>query len=73
MKLDGSFLKFVDKVLYRLKEGQREYGNKSFSMEPDVLLTEIEEEILDICGWAYILHTRMEKLRDAVVAANAAR
>jgi hypothetical protein len=73
MPVDGNFLKFVDKVLSRLKAGQKEYGDKSFSMEPDVLLTEIEEEILDICGWAYILHVRMEKLRNAVVAADAAR
>tara|TARA_E500000081_G_scaffold54588_1_gene57501 strand:- start:371 stop:592 length:222 start_codon:yes stop_codon:yes gene_type:complete len=73
MENDGSFLKFVDKVLYRLKAGQREYGNKSFSMEPDVLLQEIEEEILDICGWAYILHVRMEKLRSAVVAIDEKR
>lgn len=72
MKNDGSFLKFVDKVLHRLKAGQRAYGDKSFSMEPEVLLTEIEEEILDICGWAYILHVRMEKLRSAVRAIDAA-
>jgi hypothetical protein len=73
MTPDGNFLKFVDKVLHRLKAGQREYGDKSFSMEPDVLLTEIEEEILDICGWAYILHVRMEKLRNAVAVINDAR
>ena len=71
MEIDGSFLKFADKVLHRLQEGQREYGSKSFSMEPNVLLTEIEEELLDVCGWAYILQVRMDKVRKAMAALDA--
>ncbi len=71
MEIDGSFLKFADKVLHRLRAGQQEYGSKSFSMEPDVLLTEIEEELLDVCGWAYILHVRMNKLREAMAVLDA--
>ncbi len=63
MTLTAKFLSYANRVLLRLREGAQEYGNKSFSMDPLDLLTEIQEELEDICGWSYILHSRLGEIR----------
>lgn len=55
----NNFPAFRRKVFVRLTEGEKEYGNKSFSWDHLTLLEEIKEEILDICGWSYILYERL--------------
>lgn len=57
---------FASDVGARLDQGAREYGDRSFSKDPRVLVMEIEEELLDVAGWAFILWTRIRALRDAV-------
>jgi hypothetical protein len=57
---------FSSLVCARLDAGQLEYGDRSFSRPSSELLDEIEEELLDVIGWAYPLWCRLRKLRAAV-------
>ena len=69
MKELAGFPLFRRKVLSRLQVGSREYGNGSFSRDPLSLLTEVKEELLDVCGWSYILFQRLERIERALSAA----
>jgi hypothetical protein len=57
---------FSSLVCARLDAGQLEYGDRSFSQPSGELLDEIEEELLDVIGWAYPLWCRLQKLRAAI-------
>jgi len=59
------FVDFMLAIEKRLDAGAREYGDKSFSRDPAALLSEIEEELMDVAGWSYVLHRRVVTLRDA--------
>ncbi len=58
-----TFPAFVDRVRERLVVGQRAYGDQSFSRPEGELIGEMKEELLDVCGWAYVLWTRLERLQ----------
>lgn len=60
------FESFAGEVGARLEQGAREYGDQSFSKEPRELVREVEEELLDVAGWAFILWTRIRALREGV-------
>jgi len=62
-----AFPGFMAAVQARLRLGAQAYGNKSFSLPPLALLKEIQDELLDVCGWAYILHSRLERVRALAV------
>lgn len=47
----------------RLRVGAECYGDKSFEKTEGRLLQEIQEEILDIAGWSYILWAKIERLK----------
>lgn len=47
----------------RLRVGAECYGDKSFDKSNERLLQEIQEEILDIAGWSYILWAKIERLK----------
>lgn len=64
----ASFPRFASDVRSRLEAGARAYGDKSFSAEPAVLLEEIRQELLDVCGWAFVLATRLEAIAAALPA-----
>lgn len=50
----------------RLDAGSRTYADRSFDRSPADLVGEIEQEILDICGWAFVLWCRIRRrLRSA--------
>jgi hypothetical protein len=53
-------------VRARLKAGQQSYGDASFQRSPAGLVGEIEQELLDVCGWAFVLHERLRRLRAAL-------
>ena len=57
---------FSSLVCARLDAGKLEYGDRSFSQPSGELLDEIEEELLDVIGWAYPLWCRLRKLRAAI-------
>ena len=57
---------FASNVAARLEAKKQKYGDRSFSREPLELVREIEEELLDVSGWAFILWSRIHDLRAAV-------
>lgn len=63
MNIDTAWRVFASRVEERLKEGQIEYGDKSFAKDPDALITEIQQELEDIAGWGLILWVRLERVR----------
>lgn len=58
---------FEGELYKRLLAGKRDYGDRSFSREPLALLGEIEQELLDVSGWAFILFCRIRNLRRALL------
>ena len=60
-----AFPAFVAHVRARLEAGRQEYGDRSFDRPPAELLGEIEQELLDVCGWAYVLWSSVRRLRVA--------
>ena len=60
------FAEFVAGVEGRLDKGQQEYGERSFSREPAELLSELEQEALDLAGWGFVLFTRLQQMRAAL-------
>jgi hypothetical protein len=57
---------FITALKPRLERGAREYGDCSFDRPVDELLCEIEDELLDVCGWSVILYTRLQCLKGRV-------
>ena len=66
MKHEESFDAFVAQVRSKCERGAQEYGDKSFDKEPHALVSELQQELLDICGWGWILWRRLERMRDAL-------
>lgn len=58
--------RFIERLDSRMKKGADEYQNKSFSKDISWLLVEVEEELLDICGWGYIAWLRLQKMQGAL-------
>lgn len=50
---------FLAKVERRLEKGAVEYGDASLRAPPAELAREIEEELLDVVGWGFLLWVRM--------------
>lgn len=54
---------FSGAVLRRLGNGHRDYGDRSFHRHPIELLDEVQEELLDVNGWSFILWKRLQGVR----------
>jgi hypothetical protein len=59
--LDG-FDAFARAVRKRLAAGRESYHDESFARPPSELLGEVAEELLDVCGWAYVTWHRVQQL-----------
>jgi hypothetical protein len=57
---------YFARVHARLDAGMREYGDRSWSRDPDSLLDEIQQEIEDISGWSVLLWHRLQQMRLAL-------
>jgi hypothetical protein len=57
---------FAARVEARLELGRSVYGDRSFSADPQALLTEIETELLDLAGWGFVLWSRLQTIRAAL-------
>jgi hypothetical protein len=57
---------FTDEIRQRLESGKRAYGDSSFERPEERLVTEIQQELLDVTGWSFILWHRLEALRSRV-------
>jgi len=53
-------------VLQRLRVGAEVYGDKFFDRPPVELIDEIEAELLDVCGWGFILWSRLETTKKKI-------
>ena len=54
--------KFTDEMRIRMEEGEDEYGDASFQTDPAETVREIQEELLDVANWSFILWCKMDKL-----------
>jgi hypothetical protein len=54
---------FVSVVRSRLEVGAQAYGDASFEAPLGKLAGEIEQELLDVVGWGFILWCRMRGLK----------
>lgn len=59
---------FVAAASSRLEAGRRDYGDRSFSLTPEELAREVEEELLDVAAWSFILWTRIRAIRTATTS-----
>jgi hypothetical protein len=55
---------FVEAVRARLEAGRAEYGDESFERPPTELVSELEQEALDLAGWGFVLFVRLRKLQE---------
>ena len=62
-----AFRAFSAAVAARLEEGEKLYADRSFRREPEALVGEVEEELLDVCAWSFILWCRMQAVRGVIV------
>ena len=62
----NDFIDFAAELQSRLRAGSDEYGDKSFTSDPMQLLTEIQEELLDVANLSFILHCRLKAIKKAL-------
>jgi len=68
--LDQMFPRFIAQLEERLEDGRVQYGDSSFLREPAELCGELEQEALDIAGWAFILFCRIHALHKKIKQAK---
>ena len=66
MDHEGELAQFWLRLRERLEAGARSYGDGSYRRELAELAGEIEQELLDVCGWAFILWCRLRRLAPLV-------
>ena len=67
IELPKDFHEYVVNCRARLLKGAEEYGMVSFSEDPMKLLSEIQEELMDVCNWSFILWTRLKAIEQAMM------
>ncbi len=55
---------FTNEVEKRLKKGEVEYGDESFNRSAFDLVSEIQEELADVCGWSFILWRKLQRMKE---------
>ena len=59
----AGFPEFMATIRQRLEVGRIQYGDASFDRPEAELIGEIEQELEDVCGWAFVLWTRLRKIK----------
>jgi hypothetical protein len=54
---------FAEEVQARLAMGAEIYGDQSFDAASDRLVVEIQQELMDVLGWGFILWCRFQALK----------
>jgi hypothetical protein len=67
---EDGFQEYINECWVRLQDGAKEYANHSFNLDPKLLIGEIEEELMDVCNWSFILFMRLQAMKDAMLVAN---
>lgn len=65
MRFPDGIVKFWRQLWDKLERGAAEYGDASYQRSREELLGEIQEECIDIAGWAYVLWLKVEALKRA--------
>ena len=55
--------RYLIRLRARLEAGASEYGDASFDKSTPSLIDEIQQELEDVSGWAFILWAKLERLR----------
>lgn len=58
-----NYKEYFDELEKRLRAGAEEYGDTSFEKQNSRLIEEIQQEVLDIAGWSYILWKKLENIK----------
>jgi hypothetical protein len=58
---------FIEAVEARLAAGARAYGDASLRRLPVDLAAEVEQELLDVAGWGFLLWVRIRGLRGRLI------
>lgn len=66
MKHEREFAQFVLVLHDKLERGEQTYGNASFDRPLPRTLDELLEELVDICGWAWVMFVRIEALKESL-------
>ena len=61
MKYKKFFPIFIKELDKKLGRGFREYGDQSFDKPDSELRKEVEEELLDLCGWSFIRWVKLKE------------
>jgi hypothetical protein len=67
MKYQQYLPEFTKKLEKKLKKGYKEHSDHSFDRLCGDLVDEIEQEIIDICGWSVVLYGRLQELKKVTV------
>ncbi len=54
---------FTEAVLSRLNVGAESYGDKSLDAGPARLISEVQQELLDVMGWGFLLWAKMQAIQ----------
>ena len=55
---------FLSELNARLDAGAHEYGDASFNRPIASTLSELEDEVLDVAGWAFVMWVQLRRRRD---------
>jgi hypothetical protein len=61
-----AFPAFAAAVRARLEHGRVTFGETGFAREPSELVGGIREELLDVCGWSFVLASRIDAIGAAL-------
>ena len=59
---EKDFNRFYEMMEDRMWKGEHEYGNTSFKTTPKETITEIQEELLDVANWSFILWRKLDNI-----------
>ena len=57
------FPEFMAEVLRRMNQAKPVYGDSSFGKDPAEVIGEVQQELMDVCAWSYIVWTTIEKTK----------
>ena len=66
MVLPAEVEPFIESLKRRLEQGAIQYGDVSFSRDPQELIEELKQECLDLAGWGFILWVRLSEMERAI-------
>lgn len=60
------FGEFCQSIADRLEQGAQEYGDTAKRRPLLELCREVNEELLDVCGWAFWMHQRIHLVQSCL-------